>query len=413
MMRAASVQQVPALPDVNAETYPYEVVQFLLNETATFALYAKPVPGHADSTILTPEDPNDFFGINGGYGLNLGCVLHAFESAPARSCDGLSLRQTVGPAVGRFHCVLLFARFPDEGLHWEPGSVPPPAIYDRWRSQRFVLTDPRFTFGAGQGFCGHGIGRTYPVRDAAEPQLLAGAVGNLVEGFGAFRGREASFALCGVLTPDLGFEGVVTCRVVDPHGDLRTDSEPPEIESAGTVRPGHSYCVLRGEKKDRNVRTTFGPKPAPGLDSLITPAVMRSVQYGCSVGEDAPLASVAIGPVVSRMTADVHFNLGAPPGTAGTPGAFTTREGYEVFDPARGRRLGTIKAGVVDGISFGLRFASAPGQPAIRFTGVGPITEGTGAFTGARGLLTVNSVIGIAPHALSLTHVLHLVGTGR
>jgi hypothetical protein len=45
----------------------------------------------------------------------------------------------------------------------------------------------------------------------------------------------------------------------------------------------------------------------------------------------------------------------------------------------------------------------------VRFAGFGPITGGTGLLEGVEGLLTVNSLIGIAPHALTLMHVLHIV----
>ena len=37
----------------------------------------------------------------------------------------------------------------------------------------------------------------------------------------------------------------------------------------------------------------------------------------------------------------------------------------------------------------------------------------TGVFAGAQGILTVNSLIGISPHTLSLMHCLHLVDPDR
>jgi hypothetical protein len=399
----------PALPDVNYETYPYAVVQRLLDETATFTFYATPDPGFSKRAVLTPDRPDDFFGINGGYGLHLGCRLHAFDSTTT-VCDGddpLRVRQKVGSVVGRFRCVLFFARFPDDRLHWESGE-PPPAIYDRWRSQRFRLMNPEFTFADGLGFRGFGVGCTFPVVTESMPRLLAGAVGNLVAGFGLFRDRQVSFALCGALTDDLGFDGLITCRVVDPQGDFRSDDDPREVDEEWQADPSSTFVVMRGEKKDRSVRTEFGPKPAPDLDSLVTPSEMRSVQYGIRSNNGALRASASIGPLIAGMTADVDFNLSAPPGTAAAPGPFTTSEVYEFVD-RRGTAVGVINAGVVEGISFGLQFPAAPGQPGVRFTGYGPITGGTGPFAGAQGLLTVNSVIGIAPHALSLTHVLHVI----
>lgn len=406
-MREAAATK-PALPDVNHETYPYAVVQQLLDQTATFSFYATPEPGFSARAILTPDHPDDFFGINGGYGLHLGCRLHPFSSSAivCGGADALRVRQRVGSAIGRFRCLLYFARYPSDGLHWDSGE-PPPAIYDRWRSQRFRLMNPEFTFADGLGFRGLGVGRSFPVTTDGVPRLLAGAVGNLVTGSGLFHDRQVSFALCGTLTPDLGFEGLITCRAVDPTGDFRGDDDPPEIDDVGGADRSSAFIVMRGEKKDRTVRTEFGPKPAADLDSLVTPSQMRTVLYGARTN-GAMRAYESVGPVIARMTADVHFNLSAPPGTAAAPGPFTTSEVYEFVD-RRGNPVGVINAGVVEGISFGLQFPAAPGQPGVRFTGYGPITGGTGPFAGAQGLLTVNSVIGIAPHALSLTHVLHLV----
>jgi hypothetical protein len=108
------------------------------------------------------------------------------------------------------------------------------------------------------------------------------------------------------------------------------------------------------------------------------------------------------------MQATVFFDLSAPPGTANSPVPFTTEEIY-TFNDSAGLTVGTISCGVVEGWSFGLKFPQAPGQPGVRFAGFGPITGGTGQFAGVQGMLTVNSLIGIAPHALSLMHVLHLI----
>ena len=394
-------------PDVNAETYPYEFVQYLLDQTATFTWVARPAEDGCSLAVLTPGNAGDFFGINGGYGLHLTCDLHAFDATTIETASptAFKVRQGAGPVIGRFRCILLFAQFSDDRLQWNPGEPPPPAIFDRWRSQRFVLSDPEFVF-ASDRVSGFGVGRTWPAAAGPAPHLLAGGVGNLTGGSGPFAGHAGSFALCGSIGPNLGFEGLITCRIVDPQGDLRTDAAP-EIDS-GAVRAGDTFIVMRGEKKDRSVRTTFGPDPGPNLQSLLTPSQMRSVYYSTLAGGDAPRAGMSLGPPVATMNADVHFNLEAPPGTAAAPGPFTTYERYEFMGTGRDRP-GTITAQVIEGISFGLGFPAAPGQPGVRFTGYGPITGGTGAFAGVEGLLTVNSVIGIAPHALSLTHVLHLV----
>jgi hypothetical protein len=396
------------LPDVNSETYPYELVQSLLDQTANFSLFAVPEPGYAEGANLSPANPGDFFGLNGGYGVAIGCSLHRFEATlgMAGGQHGLTVQQAVGEQEGRLRCRWMFG---PEDLPWAPGGEPPPAIFDPWSPQRFAMTDAVFTFGDGEhGFRAYGVGRTFPSVVGGRPRILAGAVGNLTEGFGRFHGLEATFVMTGTLTKDPGFLGNITCRVVDPGSRLRGG----EISSQSPISdpdPDSTFLVLRGEKKDSTVRTTYGPPPDAERVSLVTPSQMRAVRLRFrGHGSGGPRAETRIHEVVGSMQADVAFNLLAPPGTAQRPVPFTTQELYTFVD-GRGEILGTVTAGVVEGISFNLKFPAAPGQPGVRFAGFGPIQGGTGIFAGARGLLTVNSLIGISPHALSLLHVLYLV----
>jgi hypothetical protein len=401
----------PALPDVNAQIYPFDVVQRLLDQTANFSLFAVPERHHAESATLTPNDPGDWFGLNGGYGVAVGCVLHRFESVVGAPAGGrVPVAQAIGEGVATFRSRWLFG---PADLEWATGREPPPALFDPWRSQRFAALDTRFIFAGGKDGCeGYGVGRTFFVSAGGRPQTLAGAVGNLTGGFGKFHGLEGTFVLTGTLTAELGFRGVVTLRVVDPHGKLRTGREIPPLRAAHGAHPGATFIVVRGVKQDSSVHTTYGPPPDERRVSLVTPSQMRSARYSASGrGPGGLNAEMRVGAPVGRFSATVYFDLLAPPGTADRPVPFTTEELYEFLD-ADGRVVGTVTAGVVEGQSFGLRFPAAPEQPGVRFAGFGPVTGGTGPFAGARGMLTVNSLIGISPHALSLLHTLHLLEPG-
>lgn len=398
-----------SLPDVNAETYPYDYVQYLLDQSADFSLFAVPDPHYAETATLTPHDPQDFFGLNGGYGLALRSVLHRFDSL-AHTSDaetGLKVEQAVGESAGTFRCLCLFGAGDSA---WTPGKNPPPAIYDPWRSQRFSMLDCEVSFEGTDFFRGYGIGRTSPVMVQGRPQVLVGGVGNIMEGFGKFNGLKGTFVFTGTLTRELGFIGNLNCRVVDPEGKLRTEREIGSLTAINDLDPDDTFILLRGIKKDRTVKTTYGPPPGGNLVSLITPSQMRSVQNSFTNRGGGLRAERSVGQVMGEMEADVFFDLLAPPGTDQAPVPFTTRELY-TFRDGRGRPVGTITAGVVEGVSFDLRFPSAPEQPGVRFAGFGPITGGTGPFEGVQGMLTVNSLIGIAPHALSLLHVLHIADT--
>jgi hypothetical protein len=396
-----------ALPDVNAETYPYELVQHLLDRVANLSLFAVPEPHYAPNGSLLSGAPQDFFGLNGGYGIEFKSVLHRFDSlAQLAGRESVKVGQAIGERVGSLRCRCLLS---DGDPAWEPGKLPNPTMFDAWRSQRWVASDCSFAFDAENAFRGYGLCRTFPVPSAGQPQLVFGAVGNLVDGSGKFFGLEGTYTCNGTLTPDLGFMGSVTLRITDPDGRLRTERRIPEITAIPNPLPIDSYLVLRLEKKNRNVRTTYGPPPGGNLVSLVTPSQIRSVQYNFACeGGGGPRWDMVVGQVIGSMDANVIFDLLAPPGTADAPVPFSTDEIYRFYDDS-GHVIGTIKAGVIVGESFQLKFAGAPGQPGVRFGGFGPIREGTGVFEGVQGLLSVNSVIGIAPHALSLLHVLHIV----
>src|SRR5713226_603084 len=93
---AASVASASSLQDVNAQTYPYDLVQSLLDQTANFSMFTVPDSCHADRATLTPGDPNDWYGLNGGYGLDLLSTLHRFESTVQVTAQkGLCVTQAV------------------------------------------------------------------------------------------------------------------------------------------------------------------------------------------------------------------------------------------------------------------------------------------------------------------------------
>ncbi|HJP91122.1 MAG TPA: hypothetical protein VJ875_04150 [Pyrinomonadaceae bacterium] len=407
---SANSATAPVLPDVNAETYPFDFVQYLLDQTANFSMFATPEPTKPGDLLLT-SDANDWFSINGGYGLVINNSLHRFDSVvhPPAS-DELRVSEAVGEAIGSLRGRWLFCT--DE-CEWTPEKLPPPAIYDPWSPQRFAVVDNLFSFTEADRFHGYGVGRTFPIVVDNQPKLLAAAVGNLMKGEGKFRDREGTFVMTGSITPDLGFVGHISLRVFDPEGALRTNREAPALTVIANPDPSSAFFVMRGEKKDRTVRTTFGPPPGGGLVSLVTPSQFRTAQFNLMRRSGGGLRTeMKMGPVVCKMEATVYFNLLAPPGTALSPVPFTTDEVYRFVDQ-KGREVGTLTAKVIEGISFDLKFPGAPGQKGVRFAGFGPIVSGTGLLSGVQGILTVNSLIGIAPHALTLMHVLHIIDTGN
>ena len=399
-----------ALPDVNAQTYPYDQVQYLLDQTASFSMFATPAVGRSKGATLTPGNPDDFFGINGGYGIDFTSDIRRFDSSPrSLASPGFSIAEGIGMPAGAMHCQILFG---PSDFPWAPSGEPFSSIFDPWRAQRFALKRFDVDFGRNDVCSGYGVGRTYPCVIGGRPVLLATAMGNVMDGRGKFAGVSGSFTFSGRITAELGFIGSVTLRIVDPDGRVRSDREVSDFDTCSDPEPDATFIVMRLTKKSSAVKTTYGPPPGPGLVSLMTPSQIRTAQFGFSSRAGGGLRTeLSIGQVIGHMDADVHFDLLAPPGTAERPVPFTTKELY-TFTAGDGSIAGTVSARVEEGEAFNLSFPAAPGQPGVRFAGVGPIDGGTGVFAGAVGTLTVNSVIGISPHALSLVHVLQIRNAG-
>ena len=393
-----------SLPDVNAETYPFDTVQRLLEKSANFSLFAVPERSHLRDASLDPKDPNDWFNLNGGYGLDLLSRIHRFESVVDISQNKVRTSQRAGEETGILECLCLFT---PPGFRWAPKQTPPPCVFDPWRPQHFVIQDCKLTFG--DQYCRfYGLGRTFPMNVGGRNVLLMAGVANLVKGTGKFEGREGTLVCAGTLTRELGFLGNITLRVRDDQDTMVSEGELTPLDSIPDPDCQNTFIELYLTKKNKTVKTTFGPPSPDGQVSLITPSLMRSAQFSYVSGARGPRTHTTLGPVLGPMEAKVFFDLTAPPGTAESPVPFTTQELY-TFNDTAGNTIATVSCGVVEGQSFGLQFPAAPGQPGVRFAGFGPIQGGTGALAGARGILTVNSVIGIVPHAVSLMHVLHLV----
>src|SRR2546423_2002843 len=390
------------LPDLNSGAYSFNFILDLLRQgTADFHFFAVPRP--ATSRLSDGQDP---YFVNGGFVLNICSDLHRINSEiriPSAS-EGVRVTQSVGDAQGNLACRFTMA---PQDFSWSPGREPKPVLYDRFRAQRFVMLDSEFTFGDGEdSFSGYGVGRTFPQVISGGPSVMAGAVGNITEGRGKFKGLQGTYALNGTITPEFGFRGSITLRVVDWNGSLKSETRIRPLDAM--FDPEATYIVLHGQKKSQFEKSAYSFAPNGSLQGITAPAEWRSAEYNFSArGYKGLRSQVSVEQVVGNLDATIITNILAAPGTDNSPAAFTTQELYTFFDQ-NGCTLGTIRTGVVEGDSFNLVFPSASGQPGLRFAGHGPILGGTGAFEGASGMLTVNSFIGISPHVLWLLHVLRV-----
>lgn len=394
----------PSLPDLNAETYPFALVQKLLDQAAYFNLRSMPDPD------CSPVEVQDEKGSGGVTGFRISEMLHRFQVVMPQPTveDGLLAANRLGEFMGRFNHRWMI--IPDD-FRALPDLEPPPTALDANRSQRFVMLDGLCLFDGGQdGFRGFGAGRTYPVARNGQRHLLAAAVGNILEGFGKFKGHEGTYTYCGSLSPQQGFSGNLLCRAMDPSRDLLPHSSLPALEKWEDPASDFTYIVMRGQKKDDSQKTTYNIGPNGEVQGLIVEQQLRLVHIDGAIAPREGLCSVMnIGPVIGTMTAKILFNLLHPgaPGTALAPIAFQSINEYTFCDPA-GRVIGSIVADLSEGRTFNMTLTGAPGQAALRFGGFGRIVDGRGRFEGIEGLTIDNSVVGIAPHALSTLYVLRV-----
>jgi hypothetical protein len=398
----------PALPDINAETYPFDTVQQLLDQAAFLNMFSVPDPGRAQVVFRDPGHSG------GAVGLRISEVLHRFEISmrPPALDTGLRALNRIGEPIGRFaHRWMLI---PDD-FHALPDLEPPATPFNASHPQRFAMLDGICTFNGGRdGFRGFGTGTTYPVLVNGQRQLLAAAVGSILEGFGKFKSHEGTYTYSGRLSEKQGFSGNLLCRIIDPEGDIRTRDSLPTPETYPDPEPGITYIIFRGQKKDKHQETAYNIGPDGDVRGLNVAQELKIVHIDSAARSRTGLHStMSAGPVIGGMTAKILFNLLHPgaPGTSRSPIPFQSYNEYTFLD-RDGRSVGTIVADGGEGRTFNMKLAAAPGQAALRFGGFGLIMKGTGLFAGITGLMTDNSVVGVAPHALSTLYVLRIDDPG-
>jgi hypothetical protein len=388
--------------DINAETYPFELVQRLLDEAAYFNLFSIPDAGSGDVAMTATGSDSVVTGLR----IREILCRFAVRLEEPRAGRPLAAANFIGEALGRFEHRWMV--IPDD-YRARPDRVAPPTALDATRPQRFVMLDARCTFGSSDGFRGFGTGTTYPVIHNNRRELLASAVGTVIEGYGRFQGHEGTYTYCGSLSPDSGFRGSVMLRVMDARREFRTAGAVAAHEGTA-LEPGETYIVFRGEKAGPSQRTNFRRGRDGRVIGLDVSQQLRVLDLDASLGASSRLESrQEIGPVIGRMAAEIKFALdtqGAPL-TSLAPAPFQSLNRYVFVDRA-GRTVGALTADGREGRTFSLQFDAAPGQNALRFGGFGPIVEGSDGLDGASGLMTDNSVVGLAPHALATSYVLRL-----
>jgi hypothetical protein len=394
-------RQAAAAPVSLSRAPTAEMVQHCVDQAAYFNVFSRPDPADSDATI---RKTNDVIGIR------INEAVHRFEVTTHRPSATRSLRaaNVVGERIGRFSHRWMLAPNDFVGV---PDRVPPPTPLDPARPQRFVMLDGKCIFGDGaDGFRGFGTGQTIPTTVNGHPQLLATAIGTIVEGFGNFQGHEqGTYVYCGTLVPERGFTGNMMLRVMDPQKTLGTERSLPTIQQAPDPEAGITYVILRGEAVPSDpVTPNIGPD-GKAIGLVVQQGLKLQYVDSATRGHGRIRATDRRGQLIGRITAYVAFDPASAGGTALDPVAFTAYDEFVFFGPG-GEIIGSFTADSSEGRVFNM---SLLGQPAIRFGGVGSIRSGAGPFEGIEGLMTDNSVVVFAPHVSASIYVLRIDDRGR
>jgi len=377
-------------------------MQHLLDQAAWFNMFSIPDAELSNAAIRVLDNSNRVIGIT------IRELLHRFEAITEDPTfeKGLTARNVVGETVGKF--TQRWMVIPDD-FEALPGREPPPTTLDPSRSQRFAMLDGVCKFGDGEdGFRGFGTGFTIPSTMQGRPQILAVAVGTILEGFGKLKNHEqAVYVYGGSITPDRGFTGSLLLRVMDPEGTIPTGYDLPPLEPRSDPERGITYIVIRGQAREEQV-----VKPVIGPDGqfkgLQISQDLRLCYLDCTTKGRKGLESVArMGQVIGVIDTLVSVNPADPGGTllSPIPGRVT---GDYVFYDAAGQTVGSFKVDFTESRSFRIELAGAAGAQLLLVGNIGRIFGGNGPFEGIGGLATDNLLVSFVPHVSSGMYVLRI-----
>lgn len=287
---------------------------------------------------------------------------------------------------------------------------PAAVVRFRWRfveEGRIEVFDWELRFAGGaSGFRASGTGRTLPGSGAAPPDV--GVVGvafvlDILEGYGELAGLAGTVVASGSLSPHGALELGLVARIMDPAGNLLTEAPLAPLPPWAGPERGVTWLTFLGE---------VDPDHPVTLRISLTQGILGSNVFEQLRVAELDFATDPAGRLRSRaMRRDLAGSVGArldfDPLSLEPVTQIRTRCGIFEFHDRAGRSLGSVASDMTDGRSFRTRLESML-LPVFRFGGFGPIQGGTGEFAGARGIMSMNSVISVQPRTLSNLYILRL-----
>ena len=352
----------------------FEQLEYLVDQAAVFNTF-----------VLADQDLPA--GSNSIFGLATSQPLHRFNAEVQLSGSCLKAGNEVGEALGRIQ--QRWVLVPDSYMA-APRRNPPQIALDPAISQRFVMQEVQISFGDGRdGFIGFGTGRTFPPLRGKQQKLAVAGVGDILQGFGKFRGHSGNFVINGDLVPGHGFQGNVLIRVVDAYGKLRTTNTLPPVFPVAASTPDTTFLMLRSRKKGPEQKSTFSYTANGQVRGINVPLELKQLSTSFAFsGNDGLVSEISTGAVIGKevgFTATDPAKPGPGNGSSDAPFSFQGVSRYTFFDRPE-RPVGSFTVNFLEGRTFLMKLAEDPTQRALRFAFYGPIVFGTGCFKGVRGM---------------------------
>jgi len=385
------------------ETYRKEEVQALLESAAYFSIFNAPNPANPNEPVLLI--PGVQFLMTAVY---VNEELHRFEftnQAPTAT-TGFQSFKTIGEPVANVH--IRFTPIPWD-FEAAPGKCPPTTLLIPFISQRVAMLEGQLVFkdNLKSGFKAFGTARTFPTTVRGKSQLRVGAAIEILEGKGRFEGLTGAFVINGYIEPPNGLALNLMVRIIDPKGKLQARPGTPfvPIQPIPDPDPNAAFLVFLGEPDPERPITLNRSSDGQLISANIYERLrLANILFDLTTPEDLRSRTTA-GPIVGTRSSTLYFYT--DPADPAPVSPVQDVGGVFTFFDSQGKVVGTLNADMVEGRVFATELSDAP-RPVLRLTGFGPFTSGTGQFKDASGMMSINGVVSLFPHAVSRLYVLRI-----
>ncbi len=301
-------------------------------------------------------------------GLDIHEPLHRFDANlhPPTLERGVSSANRIGETIA---LLSMKWRLVPDGFETSPEAPLTATEIHETSSQRFTMVDGAITFQdrGRSAIRFFGAGRTYPATTDGQPRLLFAGTATIIDGTGTLTGTRGTLTISGEVTPPSVVALTVTGRfetAAAPFDDILE----PLLEMSG---PGAPATVLN----------LLGESEAGGVERVSIARISNDL------GDGTRIRSLCrIGLHVGNVHGPLAFDPDDLRSAHELPGASRTI----IFTDPAGRPIGGITATRLEGTAFS---EQRDGHTVNRLSAYGPATGGTGALTGAGGVLTLDSSV--------------------